>query len=62
MIVFVDLGEHRYLRRVVRTGRKAGSLIEVTDGLVAGDAVVSGGAFFLKSELAKDELGEGHAH
>jgi len=62
MVVFLDLGEHRYLRRVVRTGRKTGGLIEVTDGLTAGDTIVSAGAFFLKSELAKDELGEGHAH
>jgi len=62
MVAFVSLGEGRYERRVVRTGRKAGGLVEVIDGLEAGDLIVSAGAFFLKSELAKSELGEGHGH
>jgi cobalt-zinc-cadmium efflux system membrane fusion protein len=34
----------------------------VVSGLGAGDKVVVEGAFTLKSELAKSELGEGHAH
>ncbi len=61
-IVFVDLGEGRYERREVETGRKSGSSVEVIEGLAPGETIVSGGAFFLKSELAKDELGEGHGH
>jgi len=62
MTVFIALGGGRFEQRVVLTGRKAGGLVEVTDGLDPGDVVVSAGAFFLKSELAKGELGEGHGH
>ncbi len=61
-IVFVDLGNGQYERREIKVGRKAGASIEVTEGLTPGEIIVSAGAFFLKSELAKDELGEGHAH
>jgi cobalt-zinc-cadmium efflux system membrane fusion protein len=61
-IVFVDLGQGRYERREVVTGRRAGGSVEVIEGLASGERVVSAGVFFLKSELARDELGEGHAH
>lgn len=61
-IVFVDLGQGRYERREVKTGRKSGRSVEVIEGLALGETIVSAGAFFLKSELAKDELGEGHGH
>ena len=62
MTAFVDLGDGRFERRLVRTGRRAGGLVEVVEGLAAGEVVVTTGAFFLKSEFAKDELGEGHGH
>lgn len=62
MVAFVDLGDGRYERRIVQTGRKAAGLVEVSEGLEPGDLVVSTGAFFLKSEFAKRELGEGHGH
>jgi len=58
MIVFIDLGERRFERRVVGVGRTTAGLVEVTEGLSAGDVVASAGVFFLKSELAKGELGE----
>jgi cobalt-zinc-cadmium efflux system membrane fusion protein len=61
-IVFVDEGDGRFRRREVQIGRRAGGLAEVLAGLETGDGVVSEGAFFLKSELSKDELGEGHGH
>ena len=38
------------------------SLESVQDALDAGEPVVVDGAFALKSELEKGELGEGHAH
>jgi cobalt-zinc-cadmium efflux system membrane fusion protein len=60
--VFVALGDQRYQRRVVQIGRRAGDLVEVLEGLEAGEAVASAGVFFLKSELSKDELGEGDDH
>jgi len=62
MIVFVDLGEGRFERRQIRIGRKSGDSVEVIEGLAQGETIVSTGAFFLKSELAKDELGGGHSH
>ena len=43
-------------------GRRSGGVVEIHEGLSAGDLVVTEGAFFLKSELSSDELGEGHAH
>jgi hypothetical protein len=36
--------------------------VEVVSGLDAGTAVVTEGSFFLKSELAREELGGGHSH
>ena len=61
-ILFISLGGRRYQRHTVEIGRRTGDLVEVTSGLEAGEEVVSAGAFFLKSELAKEELGEGHGH
>ena len=61
-LVFVPLGDGRFRAQPVRTGRGQGPWMEILDGLEDGDAVVSGGAFFLKSELARDQLGGGHSH
>jgi len=49
--VFVDLGDGKYRKVDVRTGVSDGASVEVLDGLQLGDAVVSSGAFLLKSEL-----------
>ncbi|MFQ5526916.1 MAG: efflux RND transporter periplasmic adaptor subunit [Thermoanaerobaculia bacterium] len=62
MVVFVPVGEHRFERREVSVGRNAGGLLEILDGLVAGEPVVTQGAFLLKAEAAKEDLGEGHGH
>jgi len=61
-VVFVPVGENRFERREVRLGRRAGGWAEVLAGLAEGDEVVTGGAFILKSEAAKEELGGGHGH
>jgi cobalt-zinc-cadmium efflux system membrane fusion protein len=53
---------HRFERRDVRAGRRAGGWVEITGGLETGAEVVVEGAFVLKSAAAKDSLGEGHAH
>jgi cobalt-zinc-cadmium efflux system membrane fusion protein len=42
-------------------GRDRGR-VAISDGLKAGAKVVVSGAFLLKSELLKDQMGEGHAH
>jgi cobalt-zinc-cadmium efflux system membrane fusion protein len=60
--VFITAGEHRFARREVRVGRKAGGFVEIKDGIAKGDRVVVEGVFLLKSALAKESLGGGHSH
>jgi len=57
-VVFVDLGDGKYVVRPVRTGRVQGASVEVLEGLVAGDRVVSRGAYVLKSQMFKSSLAE----
>ncbi|MCX6603356.1 MAG: efflux RND transporter periplasmic adaptor subunit [Acidobacteria bacterium] len=57
-VVFVDLGDGKYVVRPVRTGRVQGANVEVLEGVVAGDRVVSRGAFVLKSQMFKSSLAE----
>jgi len=59
-IVFVPAGPGRFARRQVTLGPPADSgWVTVTLGVVPGDSVVVTGAFALKSELRRGELGEG---
>jgi cobalt-zinc-cadmium efflux system membrane fusion protein len=46
----------------VAAGTKKNGQVEILSGLAPGDAIVVAGAFVLKSELLRGELGEGHAH
>lgn len=48
--------------RPVTTGASGRGQVEITAGLEAGAEVVVEGAFVLKSELIRGELGHGHAH
>lgn len=61
-IVFVALAEDQFEARSVGLGRRAGGVVEILEGLSTTDRVVVKGTFFLKSELSKDELGEGDEH
>ena len=61
-IAFVALGQNRFERREVTVGRKGQGVIEIVAGLHRGEEVVSEGAFLLKSEVSKENLGGGHAH
>jgi membrane fusion protein, heavy metal efflux system len=54
--VFVRIGEGRFKRRDVVTGRPIGKKIEVSEGLKEGDIVVIKGTFPLKSEYKKQSL------
>ena len=59
-IVFVPAGPGRFARRIVTLGPPADSgWVTVTAGVAVGDSVVTTGAFVLKSELRRGELGEG---
>lgn len=46
----------------VRAGAVVGDTTIIEEGLKAGDAVVVDGAFALKAQLLKAQLGEGHGH
>jgi membrane fusion protein, heavy metal efflux system len=46
----------------VELGESTATEVEVKRGLTRGQKIVVRGAFILKSELAKDSLGEGHSH
>jgi RND family efflux transporter MFP subunit len=60
-IVFVAVGEGRFERRVIEAGAAGHDWVPIRTGLAPGDVVVVRGAFVLKSELRKGELGEeGH--
>jgi RND family efflux transporter MFP subunit len=61
-IVFVALGNGRFQARTIVVGRTNSSWIEVTSGISVGDSVVTTGAFLLKSQLRKSQLGESHPH
>lgn len=60
--VFVHYLDDYYLRRQVRTGRTAGDLVEIVDGLAPGQTIAASGAFLLKSDVLRSKMGEGCAH
>ena len=55
--VFVPAGDGRYRRVDVEAGGEADGFVEVKSGLQAGERVVEGGAFILKSELLLEDEG-----
>ena len=61
-VVFVAQGNNRFARHEVEVGRSAGGLTEILSGLASGDTVVVEGAFLLKSEASKEQMGAGHEH
>lgn len=61
-VAFVKEGERRYERRALRIGARTPDLVEILEGLSEGEQVVVEGAFILKSEVAKEEMGGGHSH
>ncbi|MDX2041972.1 MAG: efflux RND transporter periplasmic adaptor subunit [Acidobacteriota bacterium] len=56
--VFVVRGENRFEKRIVKTGRKQGELIEILSGVSVGEKVVTNGGFTLKSEMQKAQLAD----
>ena len=57
-VVFVRSGATEFRVRPVAVGRLSGRLMEITEGLAAGDLVVTTGAFKLKSALLAGTLGD----
>ncbi len=58
-VVFVRLERGVYEPRQVKLGRTDGRRVHVTGRLKVGDAVVTTGAFLLRTELSKDAIGAG---
>jgi cobalt-zinc-cadmium efflux system membrane fusion protein len=58
-VVFVRKKQGTYEPRVVEAGRSDGKVVQVRGNLEAGEAVVTTGAFILKTELSKDSIGAG---
>jgi cobalt-zinc-cadmium efflux system membrane fusion protein len=62
-VVFVPGHEDgEFAAHAVTTGRENTRQVEVLEGLDPGARIVVEGAFILKSELMRGELGHGHAH
>ncbi len=58
-VVFVRTGTGLYEPRPVQPGRQSGTLVHVSGNVRAGDAVVTDGAFLLKTEMSKESIGGG---
>lgn len=62
-VVFVPADEPNTFRpQAVLLGRRAGGFFELRGGLEEGAAIVTNGAFTLKSAFSSGELSEGHEH
>jgi cobalt-zinc-cadmium efflux system membrane fusion protein len=59
--VFVEEGA-AFEARAVTLGQRTAVDVQILTGIEPGEPIVVKGAFTLKSELAKAEMGEGHAH
>jgi multidrug efflux pump subunit AcrA (membrane-fusion protein) len=62
-VVFVPKeGEpEEFLIKEIKTGQKSEEAVEITEGIQEGARIVGKGSFYLKAELLKGELEEGHA-
>ena len=61
-VVFRQSADRALAPVPVRAGAVIGDRTVIEEGLVAGDTVVVEGAYALKAQLLKSQLGEGHAH
>jgi cobalt-zinc-cadmium efflux system membrane fusion protein len=57
MHVFVEKGERKYELRAVETGASYEGDVEIVRGLKAGERVVIEGAFILKSQVLREQMG-----
>ncbi len=60
--VFVQRGGESFEKRAVKTGARSGGLVEITEGLRAGERVVTRGAYSVKLASSKSETGAAHVH
>ena len=60
--VFVQRGGESFEKRAVTTGARSGGLVEITEGLRAGERIVTRGAYSVKLASSKSETGSAHVH
>jgi len=56
-VVYVPIGNDQFLEKPVKLGGDAGDLVEVLDGLTAGEKVVTNGSFDLRSKALREAGG-----
>ncbi|MGM0482203.1 MAG: efflux RND transporter periplasmic adaptor subunit [Pseudomonadota bacterium] len=62
-VVFIHSGGETFERREVTLGIRDGNWVEVTNGIKAGERVVTQGAYDVRlAALGGEEIGHGHAH
>lgn len=61
-VVFRRDAEGALVPAPVRTGQSIGDTTVIEEGLKAGDTIVVDGAFAVKAQMLKAQLGEGHGH
>jgi cobalt-zinc-cadmium efflux system membrane fusion protein len=59
--VFKHWKDDFFVRQDVRKGREFAGVVEIIEGLQAGDVVASEGAFLLKSDVLREKMGAGCA-
>jgi cobalt-zinc-cadmium efflux system membrane fusion protein len=59
--VFKHWKDDFYVRQDVSKGRVFSGMVEILDGLQAGETVVAEGAFLLKSDVLREKMGAGCA-
>lgn len=59
--VFAHWKNDFFVRRDVRKGREFSNMVEIVEGLQAGETVVKDGAFLLKSDVLREKMGAGCA-
>ncbi|NQT16101.1 MAG: efflux RND transporter periplasmic adaptor subunit, partial [Planctomycetes bacterium] len=62
-VVYVQLGGESFQRRPVRLGIRDADLVEIREGLTAGERVATKGAYSVRlATLSKQTIGHGHTH
>lgn len=62
-IVFVQIGGETFERRPVTVGARTGGLVQITEGLTAGERVVTRGAYLVRlASLSTSVPAHGHVH
>jgi RND family efflux transporter MFP subunit len=62
-VVFVQIGGETFLRRPIKLGVRNGGMVQVREGLQAGDRIVTKGAYLIRlSTMSSSVPAHGHVH